>query len=95
MRARCLCFLLVSPRLEDGGNAQDDKTFNLQSKGLSTCNKNENLFKSNIRFLRRWKELTCLSHSCLCFECTGRSTGQAYVQFATAELANKALERNR
>lgn len=28
-----------------------------------------------------------------CF--TGRSTGQAYVQFATVELANKALERNR
>jgi hypothetical protein len=27
--------------------------------------------------------------------CTGRSTGQAYVQFATAELANKALDRNR
>lgn len=27
--------------------------------------------------------------------CSGRSTGQAYVQFATAELANKALERNR
>lgn len=25
----------------------------------------------------------------------GRSTGQAYVQFATAEQANKALERNR
>lgn len=25
----------------------------------------------------------------------GRSTGQAYVQFATTELANKALERNR
>jgi hypothetical protein len=30
-----------------------------------------------------------------CGNCTGRSTGQAYVQFATAELANKALDRNR
>ncbi|KAG0623825.1 hypothetical protein M758_3G204800 [Ceratodon purpureus] len=31
----------------------------------------------------------------ICVNFQGRSTGQAYVQFATAELANKALERNR
>ncbi|CAM6037574.1 unnamed protein product [Sphagnum compactum] len=31
----------------------------------------------------------------VCVNFQGRSTGQAYVQFATVELANKALERNR
>ncbi|CAM6102293.1 unnamed protein product [Calypogeia fissa] len=31
----------------------------------------------------------------ICVNFQGRSTGQAYVQFASAELANKALERNR
>ncbi|EFJ14378.1 hypothetical protein SELMODRAFT_446014 [Selaginella moellendorffii] len=31
----------------------------------------------------------------ICVNFQGRSTGQAYVQFATAELANKSLERNR
>ncbi|CAM6010420.1 unnamed protein product [Sphagnum balticum] len=31
----------------------------------------------------------------VCVNFQGRSTGQAYVQFATAELANKALDRNR
>lgn len=31
----------------------------------------------------------------ICVNFQGRSTGQAYVQFATAELANKALDRNR
>lgn len=31
----------------------------------------------------------------ICVNFQGRSTGQAYVQFATAEVANKALERNR
>ncbi|KAL2634576.1 hypothetical protein R1flu_006055 [Riccia fluitans] len=31
----------------------------------------------------------------ICVNFQGRSTGQAYVQFANAELANKALERNR
>ncbi|KAJ7571157.1 hypothetical protein O6H91_01G152400 [Diphasiastrum complanatum] len=31
----------------------------------------------------------------ICVNFQGRSTGQAYAQFATAEQANKALERNR